>query len=419
MRNRFAHLIEAFSGLGNGLWPMTGGDIVQQVGVHFLIVTTSTFTYDMTGSAWAYALQQLLIFLPWMLLSGVAGPIVDRLDRRRVMIVSSLLRSLIILGYPLCRRLEGILALSFLSSACAVFLVTARTALIPHLCDESRLLRVNRVRTAVFGCVDMSAPAVAGALMRRIGTTTAFRLVSMAMLAGGLWFVAIPAARGRRERQEAAPGKARPERRGFRRDLGEAMAFLRGDRVLLGTILLYAVYSAGQTGANAAFYPFVQSVLHAGPAVFGLSVSFYYGANFLAGILLARFGRAVKRLPMTMMIVPATLVWLAYCTVRSVPVIVALGFVEGTIMSVLSTLLMTDIQTRAPSAMTGRVWGVTMSASGGAEVAGILLAGALAERCGAPVAYGVMGVLVLSSALATEIGRRRAARRRARASRTL
>jgi len=40
------------------------------------------------------------------------------------------------------------------------------------------------------------------------------------------------------------------------------------------------------------------------------------------------------------------------------------------------------------------------------------LAGAVAERCGPPVAYGVMGVLVLSSALAAEIGRRRAAWRR-------
>jgi MFS family permease len=390
---------------------MTGGDIVQQVGIHFLVVTTSTFTYDMTRSAWAYALQQVLIFLPWMLFSGVAGPIVDRLDRRRVMIVSSLTRSLVILGFPLCRRLEGILALSFLSSACAVFLVTARTALIPHLCDESHLLQVNGVRTAVFGCVDMSAPALAGALLRRIGTTIGFRVASMAVLAGSMWFVAIPAKSGRPESQEITPGRARTERHGFLRDLGEALGFVKSEQALLGTILLYTVYSAGQSGANAVFYPFVESVLHAGPAVFGLAVSFYYGANFLAGILLARFGRAVKRLPTTMMIVPAALVWLTYCTVRSVPVIVALGFVEGTVMSVLSTLLMTDVQTRA-SAMTGRVWGVTMSASGGAEVAGILLAGTVAERCGPPVAYGVMGVLVLSSALATEIGRRRAAWRR-------
>ncbi len=349
MRDLCARIKDELSTLNRGLWPLTGGDIVQQAGIHFLTVAVSAFTYDLTGSAWAYALQQILIFLPWMLFSGVAGPVVDRLDRRKVMIAASVLRSLVVLGYPRCGRLEGILALNFLSSLCGVFLVTARTALIPDLCDRSRLLQVNGVRTAVFGCVDMSAPALAGALMRRIGTATAFRLVSAAMILGALWFVAIPRPSKKFMRKEAGPNRVHPGWRRLGRDLGEVTAFLRGDRVLLGTILLYVVYSAGQNGTNALFYPFVESVLHAGPAVFGLSVSFYHGANLVAGILLAKFGRAVRRVPAALMIIPASLVWLTYYTVRSVPVIVVLGFIEGITMSVLSTLLMTDVQTRAPS----------------------------------------------------------------------
>ncbi len=115
---------------------LTAGDFVQQAGMHLQSVAVAAFTYGMTGSAWAYALQQTLAFVPWMLFPGIAGLIVDRLDRRRVLIVAGLFRGFAYFWYPYCRSLGPILALTFMGSACGVFIVTARTALIPSLAPK-------------------------------------------------------------------------------------------------------------------------------------------------------------------------------------------------------------------------------------------------------------------------------------------
>ncbi len=63
-----------------------------------------------------------------------------------------------------------------------------------------------------------------------------------------------------------------------------------------------------------------------------------------------------------------------------------MSFVEGLIISLLSTLFMTRVQTQAPAAMTGRVWGLASTITSGGAVTGILLAGAIAGHSGPPAA---------------------------------
>ncbi len=385
---------------------LTAGDLIQQVGIHFLTVAIAAYTYEMTGSAWAYALQQLLMFLPWMLFPGIAGPIVDRLDRRKVMVVAAIVRGLIQLCYPYVRTIEPVLVLNFMGSVCGVFVFTARTALIPLLAEKDGLLRVNGLRTAAFGCIDMIVPILAGAVMGWMGTTAAFRLVSLTMVAGAIAFATIPRSSAHAEQPQQARQVG-----GFARDLRVATSFLKGQPALIGAIAVYTIYSAGQNGTNALFYPYVTSVLHGGTAVFGLSISFYFGANFLAGLLLARFGKVLSRVPVVALAAPAAMIWLLYPEVRAIPVILVMGFTEGIIMSLLSTLYMTDVQARSPKEMTGRVWGVASSINGGGQVFGILLAGTIAGRRGPLVAYWVCGGLIFILLMATEAYRRSAVRR--------
>lgn len=386
---------------------MTAGDLVQLVGGHFFSVAIAAHTYSMTGSAWAYALQMLLSFLPWMLLPGVAGPIVDRLDRKTVMVMAAVFRGALGLMYPYFRTIEPVLALNFLSSACGVFLVTARTALIPALAEKDALLKVNGLRTASFGCVDLVIPTLAGAVMGWMGTAPAFRLVSLAWILGALSFWAMPADR-------VAPGQLAgtvPARGGFARDMGAAMSFLTKQPAILGSIAVYTIYVAGQNGTNTLFYPYVESVLNRGPELFGLSMSVYFGANLVAGLLLARFGPALKRLPMVALAAPAAAVWFSYSLVRAVPLILVMGFAEGLVMSLLSTLFMTEVQSKSPQEMTGRVWGVASSVYGGGQVFGILLAGSIAGRHGPLVAYRVCGSLIIVLVILAHLAKRSLERR--------
>lgn len=443
------------SGLSRGLWFLTLGDVIQLAGAHVLTIAVSSYAFRLTGSAWGFAIQQLVMFLPWVLFSGVAGPVVDRLDKRKVMISAGVLRGAVCLAYPYCASLEGILLLNFLNSVGGVFLVTARTALVPRLCDRQALLQANGVRAAVFGCIDVTVPAIAGAAIGQIGSTMSFRIASTGYLIGALWFalvpskasqagrpavrpnggvssgilssdvepgarldtatepgarvatVAKPAAKvhtaaetGVREDAittsggtEQTPGRARVFR-DFIGDMKGAYAYIRSNKGLMAAMLLHCIYMGGQNGANAIYYPFVETVLKAGPEFFGLAVSLYHGANLAAGFLLTRFGDTLRRQPATRFIVPTTMVWVFYSLNRSVPLVLTVGVIEGMTMSFLSNLFMTRVQEEAPPEMTGRVWGLVTSVTSASEVAGILLAGAVAGRFGPLVAYCTLGVTV-------------------------
>ncbi len=463
------------SWLSRGLWFLTLGDVIQLAGAHVLTIAVSSYAFRLTGSAWGFAIQQLVMFLPWVLFSGVAGPVVDRLDKRKVMISAGVLRGAVCLAYPYCASLEGILLLNFLNSVGGVFLVTARTALVPRLCDRQALLQANGVRAAVFGCIDVTVPAIAGAAIGQIGSTMSFRIASTGYLIGALWFalvpskasqagrpavrpnggvssgilssnvepgarmdtatepgarldtatepgarldtatepgarvatVAKPAAKvhtaaetGVREDAittsggtEQTPGRARVFR-DFIGDMKGAYAYIRSNKGLMAAMLLHCIYMGGQNGANAIYYPFVETVLKAGPEFFGLAVSLYHGANLAAGFLLTRFGDTLRRQPATRFIVPTTMVWVFYSLNRSVPLVLTVGVIEGMTMSFLSNLFMTRVQEEAPPEMTGRVWGLVTSVTSASEVAGILLAGAVAGRFGPLVAYCTLGVTV-------------------------
>ncbi len=134
--------------LSKELWFITVGDVIQLAGLHVQTIAVATYAYRLAGSAWGFVIQQLVLFLPWVLFSSVAGPVVDRLDKRKVMVCSGILRGVVCLAYPSCVSLDGVLVLNFLSSLGGVFLATARTALIPRLCKRNSLLRVNGVRAA-------------------------------------------------------------------------------------------------------------------------------------------------------------------------------------------------------------------------------------------------------------------------------
>lgn len=390
------------------LFVMTAGDMVLLVGGHFFSVAIAAHTYSMTGAAWAYALQLLVTYLPWMLFSGIAGPMVDRLDRRLVMIIAAVSRGMLGFLYPRFTTIEPVLVLNFISSTCSVFLVTARTAIIPTLAEKDALLKVNGLRAAASGCVDLTAPTLAGIVMGSVGTGFAFRII------GALWLAAAAAywLMGPVTKPEGSGEVvATPRRRTLVRDLKAAVAFLMGQPALLVSAAAYTIYVTGQAGTNALYYPFVESVLGRGSELFGLSISFYFGANLLAGLILAKHGRVLSRVPVLLMTVPAALIWFGYSAVRSIPLIMAMGFVEGFIMSTLTTLFTTEIQSKAPVDMTGRVWGVAYSVGSGGEVLGILLAGSIARASGPLTGYRVFAGLILSLVALAHLGGRIALRR--------
>src|SRR5262245_57606900 len=118
------------------------GQTISQLGDWFNTVAVFALLLDLTGSATAVAWMMIVQFLPVALVGPVAGVVVDRVDRRRLMIAADLIRGTLILGLLLVRELDQVwiayVVMSLTVSASAFF-EPARTATIPNVTTTEEL----------------------------------------------------------------------------------------------------------------------------------------------------------------------------------------------------------------------------------------------------------------------------------------
>ena len=112
------------------------GQTISQLGDWFNAVAVFALLLDLTGSATAVAWMMIVQFLPVAIVGPLAGVVVDRVNRRRLMIGTDLLRGVLILGLLLVRRPDQVW-IAYVVMAVAVgaqaFFEPARTATIPNI----------------------------------------------------------------------------------------------------------------------------------------------------------------------------------------------------------------------------------------------------------------------------------------------
>ena len=146
------------------------GQLVSVTGSGLTRFALGIWVYQMTGSATKFALTQVFSILPAILISPSAGLIVDRYDRRRVMILSDLgsgastllLAWLLVSGHP---ELWQIYIVAGIKSICAAFQWPAYSALATVTVPRQHLVRASGLVEFSEALAQFIAPALAGALI--------------------------------------------------------------------------------------------------------------------------------------------------------------------------------------------------------------------------------------------------------------
>lgn len=134
-------------------------------------------TYQDTGTITQFALTILFMYLPKVIISPLAGVLVDRWNRRSVMIMSDFgtgIVTLIILSLVWSHNLAvGYIYLALIiSSSLNAFQQPAYMAAIAQLVPAKNLSRANGMVQASFAIAKIAAPAIAGLLMKFLGLKT-------------------------------------------------------------------------------------------------------------------------------------------------------------------------------------------------------------------------------------------------------
>jgi MFS family permease len=134
-------------------------------------------TYQDTGTITQFALTILFMYLPKVIISPLAGVLVDRWNRRSVMIMSDLgtgIVTFVMLSLVWSDNLAvGYIYLALIiSSSLNAFQQPAYMAAIAQLVPAKNLSRANGMVQASFAIAKIAAPAIAGLLMKFLGLET-------------------------------------------------------------------------------------------------------------------------------------------------------------------------------------------------------------------------------------------------------
>lgn len=381
------------------LWIYALSNAVSMFGNHFQWLAVTSITYAITGSPLATAAQMAVSGLPAILLARWAGPLVDRHDPRRVMIAASLTQAALTLLYLLVETVPALLLLNFLISSAGVLIRPSQASILPQMVGRAALLKANARLASIRGAVQLFAPALAGTILVWAGSDFAFLFNSVSFLfpAAAMLLIRFVDPAERRPGAGGGPGPG----------WAETWAFLLSRRDLILLILSFSAYGLGMWAVNAIFFPYAKEVLDSGPDVVGWSISAYFGAYLVTGLVLERWGERLRnpRLLYAIYLVGA-LVWMGYSLTDSVPVALILSAFDGLVFTFAFTLLETRVQEEAPAAMRGRVFALSAAMDQTATVSGELMGGAMAAYGSIPGAIRWSGLLTIGLLAAFLAGRR-------------
>jgi MFS family permease len=145
------------------------GQTVSNVGSSFTIFVLPLLVFKLTGSAFNLALVASAEYIPYLLFGLIIGAWVDRVDRRRLMILTDIAQALVISSIPLLGALGllsvwWIYAVGFVSSTLWIFFNTAEFAAVPSLVPEEDLPAADRRRSPLRSSPEGTRSPLAGPL---------------------------------------------------------------------------------------------------------------------------------------------------------------------------------------------------------------------------------------------------------------
>ena len=215
------------------------GQIVSQLGDWFNSVAIYALLLELTGTATSVALMIIVQFLPMAVIGPVAGVVVDRMNRRRLMIGADIMRGVLILLLLAVRRADQVWLVYVVMGAAVsltAFFEPARTAVIPNVTTRSALLTANALSSATWSAMLAIGAGAGGLVTAVLGRNAAF-------LVNALSFFASAVIIGRTSFNAEPPEVKRPagwsSLTGFG-DLVEGIRYVRSDRHVAALMLVKA-----------------------------------------------------------------------------------------------------------------------------------------------------------------------------------
>jgi MFS family permease len=267
---------------------LISGQAVSQVGDGIFVVALAWRVYQSYSSPAALSVVGIAFMVPRLLVTIAGGVLSDRFERRWTMVVADCGRSVAVAALaaisltPRGELVAIVLLVAFQGVAGSLF-GPAESAVLPEIVRSEDLGRANSLRTIVSPIAwSVVGPALGGALIANLGTSTAFWADSATYLVSvGTLLLMQP----RPLERERAPASVFA-------DAKDGVAYVASRPWLWGPIVASSLAQFLYAGPNQALVPYlVKFELHASAAALGLVFAAGGLGTLAAGVLMGRLPR--------------------------------------------------------------------------------------------------------------------------------
>jgi MFS family permease len=389
----------------NRLWRSS---IISNLADGLLRTVVPIYAISLTESPILISLISAMTLLPWLFFAVIIGTLADRIDRKKLLVYSNLLRALVVATTALAissgvMTIYLLLALIFIAGACEVSIDTTAQSMIPELLEKDQLERGNSRLYIAETVISQFIGSPLSGFLYAIAVVLPFYSASAGYLIALALLVFMPyqsAKRSSEKSQNSSSGDESAAR--FVDELKFGIRYLfthqRLRQLVLITTILGFLFSA--SSATAAL--FMVKELGLDPRYFGVVLAIQ-GVGGVAGGLIAnrlsmRFTRG-KTLAVTMIL--ATTLIVATGLVPNIYLFTLVATVAGLASTIWNILLMSTYQVLIPNHLYGRIHGARRTIVWGLMPIGAFLGGVIATG-GLRLPFiicGCIGVIVAIRAL--------------------
>lgn len=397
----------------------TGG-LISMIGDWILWIALPIRVFELTGSAFAVGLLVAFRVAPAIVFGTVAGVLVDRWDRRRVLVAANLLQAAALLPLLLMDDAASLwIAYPVIAASAVLFSFSdpAESAYLPRLVPAAELQEANALNSLNNSLARLIGPAAGGLLYLAVGLGGVVIVDAMTFLAGAALIGSVrtsgrPEGRGgeagsedgRADVDAGAPSAATHALVRLAREWLDGLRTIRRSRVVSVVLGVNGATAVGEGVFAVMFLIWVQRTLLGGAAEYGSFMSAQAIGGVVGGLVAGWFARRLP--PQRLYGLGLVAFGLIDGLLFNYPLLVsgaALGLVLIGIVGVPGVALLaaqqTLIQTNVPDRYLGRVFSALGTTSALLMLGSTLVAGTVGDHVSPIAALNVQALAYILSGI--------------------
>jgi MFS family permease len=396
-----------------GFLPLFVGDIVSTSGAAIFSSAISYLAYISTHSALTVAYVGIASFAPTIIIGLFAGALVDRSNKRRMMVACDLARSAAVVIVPIYMLFSGfnlavILAVVLVISLFSTLFRPAARAIMPLLVQSDLIPGANGLMTAAESLVNSFSLGIGGVLIELIGASmslfynTATYLISATMI----FLILVPssaAAKTRIGAETLGETVTLPRKTSLLHDVREGVSYMRKKKAILEMTVTASVINFFLViGTNFLVIYEAKFLFTTSGLIYGILLAFFSFGSAVGALVMPRLN-ALMHAGKVLISCNAFfgLSILGMILLRNVLFDISMIFVAGLALGLTIVLYYSAIQTIVPGNMLGRVISADEVGSFAAIPLAQIAGGFIIQFFGIIPDFEVAGIGLILTALAS------------------